>query len=195
VIRDGFETVRASRGGKHPDEALDQWLRQSDKEIAGFLLKDAIVIIAEDAKTGEMAGVGAYTNRLADRLLGSTYLKGLYVREKYQRGKSGFHVGTMLRDERIRQAKKQGFRKLYAFSGPEAIPFHEKAGARFYPSHDMTHMQGKVRVSYFEIELKKSPLNRLRIEPYIHKSMLKISYVIDALFGLFRAPGVPKLEL
>ncbi len=136
--------------------------------------------------------MGAYNDRLADRLLGSTYLKGLYVREKYQRGKSGIHVGTMLRDERIRRARLRGFRKIYAFSGPEAIRFHEKGGAKFYPSHDMAYMHKKVRVRYFEIVLRKSPLNSLRFEPYLHKSMLRLSYFKNVVLGLFR---VPKPEL
>ncbi len=192
MIRDSFNTLRKSRGGEHPDDELDRWLKRDDQAILNFVIKDAIVIVAEDTETGELAGLGAYTNRLSDRLLGSTYLKGLYVREKYQRGKSGTHVGSMLRDERIKQAKKLGFRKIYSFSVPEATGFHAKAGAKFYPSHDMAYMRGKVRVSYFEIELKKSHLNSLRIEPCLHKSMLRLSYLMAAVHGLFH---VPKPEL
>ncbi|MFH0884972.1 MAG: hypothetical protein V1861_04640 [Candidatus Micrarchaeota archaeon] len=192
VIRDGFDTLRESRGGKHPDEELDIWLKQDDEAIAGVVLKDAVVLIAEDRDTGEIAGVGGFTNRISDRLLGSTYLKGLFVREKYQRGKSGPHVGSILRDERLRRAKKMGFRKIYAFSGPEALGFNAKAGSKFYPEHDMAYMWGKVRVHYYEIELRESPLNSLRLEPYLHKTMLRLSYLMHALLGLFR---VPKPEL
>ena len=192
VIRDGFSTLRASRGGQHPDDELDRWLGQGDNALVGYILRDSVVIVAENQETGEIAGVGAYNDRFIDRLLGSTYLKGLYVREKCQRGKSGIHVGTLLRDERIRRARLRGYRKIYAFSGPEAIKFHEKGGAKFYPSHDMVYMHKKVRVRYFEIELRKSPLNSLRFEPYLHKSMLRLSYLKNVVLGLFR---VTKPEL
>lgn len=192
VIRDGFNTLRVSRGGQHPDAELDKWLSQGDAQIVGYVHRSAKLFVAYDEETGEIAGIGAFTDRLIDRILGSAYVKGLYVREKYQRGKGGVKVGSLLRDERIRRIKERGYRKIYAFSVPESRGFHEKAGAKFYPQHDFYYMNGKVRLGYFEIILRKSPLNAVRMEPFLHKAGMKLNYLKWGLRRLFR---IPQLEL
>jgi hypothetical protein len=191
VIRDGFDTLRMSRGGAHPDEELDKLLGRGDRKLLDYVLKGAAVIVAEDEDSGDILGLGAYTNRLADRILGSAYLKGLYVRGRCQRGRCGVNIGSMIRDERIRRARSLGCRKLYAFSVPEARAFHEKAGAKFYPQHDLRYLNGTVRVEYFEIELRPSPLNGLRVEPIIHKARIRLYYLNGALHRLL---GIAKPE-
>jgi len=188
VIRDGFNTLRVSRGGQHPDAELDKWLSMDDAKIVGYVLRSAQVFVAYDEDTGEIAGIGAFTDRLIDRILGSAYVKGLYVREKYQRGKGGVKVGSMLKDERIRRIRERGFRKIYAFSVPESRGFHEKAGAKFYPEHDIYYMNGAVRLGYYEIILRKSPLNAIRIEPCLHKAGMKLNYLKWGLRRLLRIP-------
>ncbi len=188
VIRDGFQTLRKSRGGMHPDDRLDAWLSQDDGTITSYVLKDASVVVAEVEGTGEIAGIAAFTDRLGDRILKSTYVKGLYVREKYQRGKGGVRVGSMLRDERMRRIRERGFRKIYGFSVPESRAFHEKSGARFYPSNDIRYMGGSVRLGYYELILRRSPLNAIQIEPWLHKAGMKLAYLSSWLGRLFRAP-------
>jgi len=192
VIRDGFNTLRISRGGQHPDGELDKWLSKNDAQIVGYVQRNATIILVQDVESGEIVGIGAFTNRFIDRLLGSAYVKGLYVREKYQRGRGGARVGSLLRDERIRRIRKLGFRKIYAFSVPESKGFHEKAGARFYPKHDIYYMKGKVRLGYLEIILRKNPLNSIRIEPYLYKAGMKFDYL---KYGLRRLLRIPQPEL
>jgi GNAT superfamily N-acetyltransferase len=192
VVRDGFNTLRESRGGQHPDAELDKWLSMGDSKIVAYVLCSAQVFVAYDEDTGEIAGIGAFTDRRIDRILGSAYVKGLYVREKYQRGKGGVKVGSMLKDERIRRARERGLRKVYGFSVPESKGFHEKAGATFYPEHDFHYMNGTVRLGYYEIILRKSPLNPVRIEPYLHKAGMKLNYL---KWGLRRLLHIPQLEL
>lgn len=188
AIRDSHNTLRKSRGGTHPDGALDRFLSVSDAKLAGYVLRDAKVIVAFDEGSGKVAGVCAFTSRISDRLLGSTYLKGLYVREGYQRGKSGAKVGSMLRDERLRLVGRQGFRKVYAFAVPESIGFHKKSGAVFYPQHDIYYLENAVCLAYYEIILKKSVLNGIRIEPYLHRAGNRIFYLYELLRGLLRLP-------
>lgn len=165
VFRDANNSIRKSRGGAHPDSEVDALLSKSDAELLSIITHGSVIFVAEVAGTGEIAGMGAITNNLVARMLGSTYSKNHYVKEAFQHGKAGVSLGRPLRDATLAEAKRLGFRKMYGFSTPESVGFHKKFGAVFHPRYN-TRMFGTVIVEYYEIELRKSVLNGIRMEPY-----------------------------
>ncbi len=169
VFRDSFNTLRKSRGGAHPDAAVDKFLDASDREILGRITRGAVLLVAEVKETGEIAGTGAVTNRPVDRLLNSTYSRTHYVKEKFQHGKTGVNIGSMLRRATIQKARDLGFRKIYGYSLPESVGFHKKFGAKYLPRYNFRYLEGAVEVHYYEIELRPSIRNSIRIEPYIFR--------------------------
>jgi L-amino acid N-acyltransferase YncA len=165
TYRDANNTLRESRGGIHPDHTIDRIVNLPDEKLAPMLTRGAVVLVAEHG--GEIAGFTAFSNSFTDRLLRTTYGKSLYVKEKFQRGKAGVSVGKELMLARKRKLQSLGFRKYYSYSVPESVGFQKKFGAKFYPFHDTYSLNKSVRMRYFDVEIKPSALNRLRVEPFI----------------------------
>ncbi|NYZ74139.1 hypothetical protein H0O00_03275 [Candidatus Micrarchaeota archaeon] len=167
VVRDANNSLRKSCGGMHPDEAIDHLTRKVQmRDIPRNPRLQPGMVVAEVKETGEIIGTGAITRSLLDKLLGSAYSTTHYVKQDFQRGKAGVSVGSLLRKETIARAKALGCRKMYGLSTPEAVGFHSKFGARFFPNHDRSYLYPPVRLCYYEMELKPSMWNGLRIEPY-----------------------------
>jgi GNAT superfamily N-acetyltransferase len=162
VYRDATQSLRKSNGGSHPDDYIEKLITAPDEEILRQLIYSDELILAEVRGTGEIAGMGGLTNRLKNRILGSTYSCNHYVKRKFQ----GVGVGSLLKKATLERANKLGFRKMYGYSTEEAINFNKKHGAVFYPQFNAFREGSEVLVHYYEVELRKSVLNRLRIEPY-----------------------------
>jgi L-amino acid N-acyltransferase YncA len=167
IFRDANETLRKSRGGLTPDEDVDHLNSMDDESLKRMFRRSSIIFVAEVRETGMLAGMGALTDNTLSRMLGSTYSRNHYVRASFQGGKAGVSVGRLLREATISEARRLGFRKMYGFSTPDSAGFHSKFGAVFYPRHD-ARFAGKANLRYYEIELRKSILNGVRIEPYVH---------------------------
>ena len=165
VYRDSYDGLRASRGGKHPDSVVDKVLSQSDQQILRYLTKNAQIVVAE--MDGEIAGMGAIKINWLHRILGSAYSTGHYVKKKFQKGKSGVNVGSALRKATIEKASQLGCRKIYGYSTMEAVNFHRKFGAEFYPKYDNYLKYPDAMAHYYEIILRPSFWNGIRIEPYV----------------------------
>ena len=161
VFRDASRSLKKSEGGSHPDGFIDRQLSAPDGEILSNLLYSNELGVAES--DGKIVGIGGITNRLKNRIIGSTYSCNHYVRKAYQ----GAGIGSMLKKWSIGRAKELGFRKIYGYSTPEAVAFNKKHGAVFFPEFDQKRGGSEVVVHYYEIELKKSFLNGLKLEPYI----------------------------
>ncbi|MDD5172247.1 MAG: GNAT family protein [Candidatus ainarchaeum sp.] len=177
VFRDASQVLRKSRGGSHPDKTIDEQLRGSDRDILVKFAGGTKLIVAEVKETGEIVGTGGISHGALERLTGSTYSTAHYVKSDFQRGKAGVPVGSMIRKEILARATALGCRKIYGFSTPEAVGFHKKHGAVFFPCHDR-YEGNDMRLPYYEVELKPSMWNRLRIEPYVFK-------LNELLFSLF----------
>ena len=175
------DSLRVSRGGNHPDERIDKLQSYPKKHTLRHLTHNAVVLVAE--AEGEIAGFGGFSNGLLEKILKSTYGKSLYVRPEYQRGKKGVSIGSLLYSARRKEAARRGFRKLYSYSVPEAVAFQKKQGATFHPFHDTYSLNPEVKTSYFELELRKSFLNNVRVEPYIFELRVLISRLFRFLEG------------
>jgi len=182
VFRDSMNTLRKSKGGTHPDDAVDKAVNEPDDELQKMLEWGSAIIVAEVQETGEIAGMGAITTKWYNRLLRSTMSRAHFVKEKFQRGRAGVSVGKMLRIASIQKAKGLGFRKIFGYSTPEAVGFHKKFGAVFYPEHNGFYLDKRVVTQYYEIELRKSALNRMRPEAYISGA----SHLTGRLFASIR---------
>lgn len=167
IFRDANETLRRSRGGLTPDGDIDRLNSIDDASLKRMFLRDSIIFVAAVRGTNELAGMGALTDNLLSRMLGSTYSRNHYVRASFQGGKAGVSVGRLLREATIAEAKRLGYRKMYGFSTPDSAGFHLKFGAVFHPAHDAC-FAGTATLRYYEIEIRKSALNWVRIEPYMH---------------------------
>ncbi|MFH0884628.1 MAG: hypothetical protein V1861_02880 [Candidatus Micrarchaeota archaeon] len=167
IFRNATNTLRKSRGGSYPDEEIDRLLARGDGKLLEMLLHGSIVFVAEVKGTREIVGTGALTDNIVARILNSTYSRNHYVREAFQHGKAGISVGRQLREATLNEAKRLGFRKMYGFSTYDAVGYHRKFGAVFYPEHN-ARLFGSMVVQYYEIELRKNPINRFHIEPYAH---------------------------
>lgn len=164
VFRNSFNSLRKSRGGSYPDDYVDRTIGRPDRQILSRLGYGNIMVVAELKKTGEIIGMDSIANRWKHSLLKSTYNANNYVKERYQKGRAGVRVGSMLKKATIEKAKSLGFRKMYGYSTPEARGLCKKFGARFFPSHNAKEQN--VEFHYYEIELCKSFWNSIRIEPY-----------------------------
>lgn len=168
AYRDSNDSLRESRGGSHPDHAIDELISTPDAILKKRFFERSIVYVAEDRSSGEIVGFSVLSDRWSDRLIGSTHLKALYVKGRCQRGRAGISVGRLLAQRRLDAARARGYRKAYSLSVPESVGFQERLGARFFPEHDTPSFWGG-RLRYFEYELRKSPLNRFIFEPYLYK--------------------------
>jgi len=181
IFRDANNTLRKSRGGLSPDSEIDSLNSKSDAELLKILCRGAIIFVAEVNGTSRLAGMGALTDNLPARLMNSTSSRSHYVREAFQKGKAGVSVGRLLREATIAEAKRRGFRKMYGFSTPEAAGFHRKFVAVFHPEYDTT-MSG-LPLKYYEIELRRSVFNGVRVEPYVHRAGMLFGAALKALRG------------
>ncbi|HSB47677.1 MAG TPA: GNAT family N-acetyltransferase [Candidatus Bilamarchaeum sp.] len=180
VYRDSLGSLRKSAGGSHPDDYVDRMLSRSDGQLMRALLYANELFVAEAG--GAIAGMGGFAARLKHRILGSVYSANFYVRREFQHGKSGISVGSLLRNATIEHARRLGFRKMYGYSTEEAISFHKKHGAVFYPEHNVKIRGTGITVHYYEISLKSHPLNGIRIEPYFSEQSF-LSKVVGMLRG------------
>ncbi len=183
VFRDSYNTLRRSKGGIHPDDEVDKMLKRSDKDILAMLTCDAVLYVAEVRETGEIVGIGAICNGWKHRLLNITYSKGHYVKEKFQRGKAGVNVGSMLRQATIDKAKSMGFRKICGHAHPESKGFHEKFGAKFLPAYDTKLCGNTVELKYYEFELRPSIWNDFGIELYAFR-LIRLYYKVRRFLGI-----------
>jgi hypothetical protein len=180
IYRDALNSLRKSRGGMHPDDYISSMINKPDAKIIHDLLYGSVVVVAVVKQSREIIGMGAITNRLKHRLLGSTYSKNHYVLERYQRGRMGISVGSLLKKATIRKAKDMGFRKIYGYSTPESASFHKKFGSTLYPSKDVS--KDGIEFRYFEIVLREGLVNRLPVEPLISELS-----PLGRLFGYFHS--------
>jgi L-amino acid N-acyltransferase YncA len=165
TFRDANNVLRKSKGGTHPDKTIDRIVNLPDNRLADMLTKDAFVLVA--AIDGKIAGFTAFSNCLTDRILKTVYGKNLYVREKFQRGKAGINVGKELLSARKERMLAMGIRKYYSYSVPEAVGFQKKIGAKFHPFHDSYSLNESVKMKYFEVDIRPTMLNAVRVEPFI----------------------------
>jgi len=169
VYRDAYDVLRASRGGHHADSIVDRIQAMSDEALLERLLHGYYLVVAESEDDGALLGIGAVSDRRIDRLLRSARSKSHYVRLGLQRGKGGVGLGTLLREATLGQARKLGYRKVWGYAQPESKGWHGKFGARFYRRHDTYNPEHSMRVYYYEIELRKSLWNSIRIEPCLFR--------------------------
>jgi L-amino acid N-acyltransferase YncA len=184
VFRESYDGLRASKGGNHPDETVDRTISRSDAEILQELEYGAFLLVAQVKESGEIAGMSAFQNRWINSFLKTTYGRSMYVKPAFQRGKSGIRVGTLLRKTLLERAVSMGFRKVYGYSTPEAVGFHEKFGAKFFPSFNSRGTS--IEFHYYELNLRPSIWNEIRIEPYIPRVTifyLKIRSALDSIIG------------
>ena len=182
VYRDAYDVLRASRGGRHSDEIVDRIQSMSDEALLDRLLVGYYLVVAEDEEDGALLGIGAVSDRWIDRVLRSARSKSHYVRLGLQRGKGGVGLGTLLRDVTLGRARELGYRKVWGYAQPESKGWHGKFGARFYPRHDTYNPEHSMMVHYYEIELRKSIWNSVRIEP----CLIRLGTLIPTLEARFR---------
>ena len=169
VFRDSYSTLGKSKGGMHPDEEVQEILAAPDREILARLTRSCILLVAEVRETGEVAGIGGIRDGREHRILKSTLSMNHYVKEQFQRGRSGVSIESMLRCATLERARSMGFRKLCGYAYPEAKAFHERGGATSCPAHSARDWNSAVALNYYEFELRASIWNRFRIEPYAGK--------------------------
>ncbi len=165
VYRDAYDVLRVSRGGSHADAIVDRVQALPDQNLLDRLLVGYHLVVAEDEESGEALGIGAMSERLIDRLLGSGRSKSHYVRLGLQKRQGGRGLGRALRDVTLAHARALGYRKVWGYAQPESKGWHSKFGARFYPRHDTYNPEHSLMVSYYEIVLRESVWNHVRIEP------------------------------
>ena len=166
IFRDAYNTLRASKGGIHPDEEVEKTLAKPDRWILARLTSGCVLLVAEVSGSGELAGTAAIRSGLAYRFFKSTLSMNHYVKERFQRGRAGVSVGSLLRRASIEKARSMGFRKICGYSYPESKPFHARFGAVFFPAHDIRDPDSSVPVCYYEVEVRPSVWNRFRFEPH-----------------------------
>jgi hypothetical protein len=169
VFKDSSVSLRKSNGGKHPDSAVDKLVAGTDRRVFSNFAGKARLVVAQVRESGEIAGTGGIARSTPEKLLGSAFSTAHYVKRAYQGGRAGVSVGSMLRKATIEMARKEGCRRIYGYSTPEAIGFHKKFGAVFYPDNNLSYVDGIVPIHYYEIDIKDSLLNRLPIEVGICK--------------------------
>lgn len=184
VFRDSMNTLRKSEGGLHPDKTVDKLVDKPDSEILKLIRWRSLVVVAEVQETGEIVGIGAITKGWRDSLFKTTHSRNHFVKKNFQKGKAGVSVGTMLRKATIQKAASLGFRKIYGYSTPEAIGFHKKFGFKPCPAYNRYNPDNGVVLQYYELELRKSIWNGLRIEPYL----TDISSFCGRFFASFKHP-------
>lgn len=170
VYRDAYEALRRSAGGSHPDAVVDRIQAMSDAALLDRVLRGYRLWVADDADDPDrLLGIGAMSDRSLDRVLRSGRSKSHYVRRGLQRGRGGKPLGTLLREATLGWARARGDRKVWGYSQPESRRWHEHFGATFHPEHDTYNPEHELTVSYYEIVLRPSPWNALRIEPLLFR--------------------------
>jgi hypothetical protein len=187
VFRDSYNTLRKSRGGAHPDEAVNRIGALPDKTIQSLLTDGTILFVAEVAETGEIVGLASFTYRLANRIFKSAQGNNLYVKEKFQRGKAGSSIGTMLIKAQSKKLAFLGFRKLYFYASPESVNFQKKMGAKFYSVHDHFFSCDNLTYKYCEVELRPNIMNNIRFEPCLIELISLIHELPHRIYKLIKS--------
>jgi hypothetical protein len=170
VFKDANNPRRISKGGIYPDEKIDQIQKWSDEKIRSFMVDGNHLFVVEIEETDEIIGTGGISTGWTNFLFRSTHSRAHFVKEDYQKKKTGLSFGKMLREATISKAASLGFRKIFGYSAASAIGFHKKFGAKTYPKYNKkSPFSHSVELQYYEIKLHDSIWNNLRIEPYIHK--------------------------
>jgi len=170
VFKDANNPRRISRGGIYPDEKIDRIQSWSDEKIKSFVIDGNFLFVVEINETNEIIGTGGISTGPSNFLLKSTHSRSHYVKENYQKKKTGLSFGKMLRQATISKAASFGFRKIFGYSAQNVIGFHKKFGAKTYPKYNKkSPFSSTVELQYYEIELYHSIWNKFRIEPYIHR--------------------------
>lgn len=169
VYRDAYEVLRASKGGRHPDRVVEAVQGISNEALLERVVAGHALFVAEEVETDRLLGIGAVSIRPLDRWLRSGRSKSHYVRASAQGGEAGVGVGSLLRTETLAHAKRLGYRKVWGYAQPESRRWHERFGAHFYGRHDTFSPEHSVVVHYYEIILRDSLWNRMRIEPRIYR--------------------------
>lgn len=175
IYRDSFSTLKRSNGGQHPDECVDSIIQKPDEYLLRKITDRGIIVVAQIKGSDEIVGLGAISDTLTSRILGSRYSRSHYVKSDFQKGKSGVNVGSMLRRATIEKAKSLGARKLFGYATNESAGFHRKFGARFLPIYNGSYLGG-VPTNYYEIELRKSLWNHIPLEP--------LAFHLSKIFGI-----------
>lgn len=186
VYRDAYDVLRESRGGRHADHIVDRIQGMTDEALLRRLLHGYHLVVAQDRESGRLLGIGGISDRRLDRWLGSARSKSHYVRLKLQGGRGGKGLGTLLRDATLARARELGRRKVWGYAQPESRKWHGKFGARFYPRHDTFNPEHSLFVGYYEIELRPSFWNRIRVEPCIFR-LSKLIPTIRARLAVARS--------
>ena len=189
VYRDAYDVLRESRGGHHSDRIVDRVQAMSDAALRRRLLAGYELFVAEDEAAERLVGIGAISVRWIDRMLASGRSKNHYVRAGLQGGKGGVGLGTLLRDTTLGRARELGYRKVWGYAQPESRGWHGKFGARFFPRHNTYNPEHSLIVSYYEIELRPSPLNGIRIEPCLFRLLKSIPTIKARLRDRRQAPA------
>lgn len=193
VYRDAYDVLRTSRGGRHSDEIVDRIQAMSDETLLDRLLVGYHLVVAESEEGAILLGIGAISDGWIDRVLRSARSKSHYVRLGLQRGKGGVGLGTLLREVTLGRARDLGYRKVWGYAQPESKGWHGKFGARFYPRHDTYNPEHSMMVHYYEIELRKSIWNSVRIEPCLFR-LSKLVPTLEARLRDRRGKHRPRSE-
>lgn len=170
AYRDSLNALRVSAGGVHPDAEIETIQSQPDADLERYLVSGGVLLVAEVAETGEIAGLGGIGTLLVYRLFGVAYSQKLAVKRRFQRGQAGVRVGSLLRQAMIDEARQRGCRKLFGYATREAVRFHASHGMRFRPEYDRVLGHSSVPACYYEYPLRPSLWNRVPIEPRLYWS-------------------------
>ena len=191
VYRDGYEALRVGRGGDHEEHLVDRVQSLSNEALACRILDGYFVVVAEESDSGELLGIGAVSDLRLDRLLRSARSKTHYVRRNLQGGKGGVGIGSRLRRASLGRARSMGHRKVWGYALSESRRWHAKFGATFHPFHNTYNPEHSGIVHYYEIILRPSGWNRLRIEPWLFR-LSKLWPTLKARWRDRRRPPVAR---
>jgi len=132
-----------------------------------FIGRGGLLLVAQVKDSNEVAGICGFSNHWLYRIIGSTSNRGIFVRKKFQRGKGGVNVGTLLSKARDERCLGLGYRKSFGYAVADSLGFHKRFNKRFYSEHNYVNEKGTL-LHYCEAELRPSILNGARVEPYIY---------------------------
>jgi len=159
IFREIHEAYKKSKGGYFPDGEIDAVLAWSDEKILSYTLGNSSVFVAEVQETKEVVGMAGILTGKSTSLLKSVRGRLHFVKKTHQ----GKGIGRMLRENTLSEAKSLGFIKLFGYCNDNAVDFHKKFGAKFYPAcNKNSPVCPSVKLNYYEIVLRPSLWNRFR---------------------------------